>query len=125
MSLFLTGIYSLVKQGFCTVADAVTANSFTAQRALWEAPNELAWVRARAAYEPLWIDKMDFGHVLQAADGADLDDFGMMLMITYTGQDIIDHWIATKDLVGIPNFQQSLSDIVNFGDVSVPASDTT
>ncbi|KAF2178241.1 hypothetical protein K469DRAFT_600190, partial [Zopfia rhizophila CBS 207.26] len=128
MSLFLCGIYSLVKQGFCTSADAVTANSFTAQRRLWDASSALGWDRIRQVYPPYWVTKMNFDSILQEAKGTELDDFGMVMMITYKGQDVVDHWVASTDternLVMEPNFRQSLQTITQFRELgSVVASE--
>ncbi|KAF2277173.1 uncharacterized protein EI97DRAFT_457884 [Westerdykella ornata] len=115
MSLFLTGLYSLIKKGYCTVADEVTANCFTAQRALWEATSELEWARTKQTLSPHWIENMDFTHMLREAEASELDDFGMVLLITYHGQDAIDYWAATKSIVGVPNFHQSLEGVLQFG----------
>lgn len=183
MSIFLSGIYSLVKRGFCTLSDEVTANSFTAQRALWDASSQLEWERAKMTYNPLWVNKMNFDVLLQEAKGSELDDFGMVsnlsrryralpkasdqlwmttsevasecnalviseiyflalfihenstdfsynlqvLMITYKSQDVVDHWLAMtntdRNLVGAPNFHQSLLDMVQFADGSVTSSE--
>jgi hypothetical protein len=95
MSLYLEGAYSLVKQGFCTLGEQVTANSFTAQRRLWETQSQLEWERLKQTFDPYWVSKMDFDHVFQDCRVEELDDFGMALLITYKGQDVVDHWMAT------------------------------
>lgn len=125
MSVFLAGIYSLVKQGFCTLGDQVTANSFTAQRQLWEASGPVEWEQAKLSYNPHWISKMQFDQFLQEGNGNELDDFGLILLITYKGQDVADRWMATtqaeRDVVMDRNFHQSLLDMIQdreYGQVS-------
>jgi len=117
MSFYLEGAYSLAQQGFCTLGKLVTANSFTAQRRLWEARSPLEWERVKQAYNPHWVSKMDFDGVFQDGDGEELDDFGMVLMITYKGQDVVDHWMATRQLqqqlVLETNLHQSLLGVIN------------
>ncbi|KAL1600434.1 hypothetical protein SLS60_006819 [Paraconiothyrium brasiliense] len=54
MSVFLSGIYSLVKHGYCTLGQQVSAHSFTAQRKLWDATGPLEWQRVKENYDPLW-----------------------------------------------------------------------
>ena len=98
MSFFLRGAYSLKKEGFCTFGDDVSANSFTAQRRLWEARSPLEWERIKQAYNPHWVPKMDFDRVIQESTREELDDFGVVLMTTYKGQDVVDHWLATTQL---------------------------
>ncbi|KAF2465456.1 uncharacterized protein BDR25DRAFT_306604 [Lindgomyces ingoldianus] len=126
MSIFLCGIYSLVKRGFCTRADDVTARSFTAQRRLWDATSASQWDRARQLYPPYWVTKMNFDPILQEAKGNELDDFGMVMIITYKGQDTVDNWLAStiseRNLVMDPDFQQSLQTITQFGTHAPPWS---
>jgi hypothetical protein len=121
MSIFLSGIYSLVKNGYCTSSDAVTANNFTAQRMFWDTNSQLEWERARLSCNPYWVSKMDFDHVIQEGKGTELDDFGLVMMIMYKGQDVVDHWLATtsteRNLVMDPHVQRSLMGVMGMGDV--------
>lgn len=98
MSFIVAGVYSLVKLGYCTLGAQVSANSFTAQRHLWEAQSALAWERIKQSYDTYWIPGMNFDHFLEIGRGDELDDFGMMLLIMYKGQDVIDHWLETSEL---------------------------
>lgn len=125
MSLFLSGVYHLVKKGFCTMSEHISANSFTAHRALWDASSELEWNRAKTVNNPHWVYKMNFDHLLQEAKGSELDDFGMIMIITYKSQEVFDHWLATtgadENIIELPNFHQSLMDMVQ----STNASDSS
>jgi len=115
MSVFLIGVYSMVKKGYCTMGDRVTALSFTAQRKLWDTTGPLEWERAKQDYNPFWTPRMNFDHVMRHAKGDDLDDFGMVLLIAYKGQDAVNHWVTTelrRILVTNVDFSQSLIDMV-------------
>lgn len=41
------------------------------------------------------IENMDFTRMLRETEGKERDDFGMVMLITYHGQDAVDHWMAT------------------------------
>ncbi|KAF2116308.1 hypothetical protein BDV96DRAFT_645639 [Lophiotrema nucula] len=125
MSYFLSGIYSLVKQGYCTLSEKVTANSFTAQKELWDCNSALDWERAKQMYKPYWVNRMKFDDLLREGKGTELDDFGMVMMITYKGQDTVDHWLSTsmeRNLVMDQNFHQSLLGMVSYTDVGSVSS---
>ena len=119
MSFFLRGIYSLIKQSFCTVAARVTSYSFTGQQGLWSAQSAFQWEKARQSLPQHWISKMDFEDVLQNAKGHELDDFGIMMMTTYRGQDLVDDWLVStksvRSLVDDPDMFKSLDAVINSG----------
>ncbi|OCK76322.1 hypothetical protein K432DRAFT_270056, partial [Lepidopterella palustris CBS 459.81] len=93
MSLMLRGIYSLVKLGYCMLADSVTANSFTAQQQLWSATSAFQWNQACRECAPLWVHRMNFDGIFQEAKGTEVDDFGIVMMVTYKGKDRVDEWL--------------------------------
>lgn len=113
MSVFLSGIYSLVKLGYCTLGEQVTAHSFTAQRRLWDATNPLEWERVKRSYDPFWTPRMNFNRVITQGSADELDDFGMVMLITYKGQDIVDHWLTLshKSIPAIPDLYQSFREM--------------
>lgn len=127
MSIFLGGIYSLVKKGFCTSSDKVTANSFTAQKRFWDTNSALEWERARQTHNPYWVTKMNFDHVIQDGNGTEVDDFGLVMMIMYKGQDAVDHWLETagieRNFVADMHFQQSLQGVLRSGEDSISSSE--
>jgi hypothetical protein len=126
MSIFLSGIYSLVKNGFCTSSDAVTANNFTAQKRFWDTNSALEWERARQTCNPYWVTKMNFDDVIREGKGTEVDDFGLVMMIMYKGQDRVDHWLETtsveRSFVMDPHFQQSLQGVMHLGNVGSSTS---
>ncbi|KAF2866999.1 hypothetical protein BDV95DRAFT_583347 [Massariosphaeria phaeospora] len=117
MSYMLHGIYSFVKRGYCTMSEKVKSNSFTAQRELWDASSALEWERIKQSHDPHWIHNMDFNAMLQHGRGAELDDFGLLMLITYKGKDITDHWLAATmsdsyaNLIMDPNFHGTVRDM--------------
>ncbi|KAF1977581.1 hypothetical protein BU23DRAFT_452806 [Bimuria novae-zelandiae CBS 107.79] len=110
MSLFLAGIYSLVKTGYCTLGPQISTHSFTAQRKLWDATGALEWERVKAQHDPFWTPGMDFDRVITQGSGDELDDFGMVMLITYKGRDVVDHWLALSQngFPTVPDLHQSL-----------------
>ena len=116
MSSVLTGIYSMVKQGFCSSGDAVTSNNFTAQRRFWDANSALEWDRVRQLYDPYWIVRMNFDQVLQDGKGTEVEDFGLIMMIMCKGLDVVDHWLVEtsteRSFIVDPDFHQSLQGVL-------------
>jgi hypothetical protein len=125
MSFMLLGVYAMVKQGFCTLADQVSANSFTANKVLWDAASALEWDRTRQTSNPLWVPKMKFDSLLQEASGPELDDFAMIMLITCKGQDVTDNWLASmhrvEKFIRAPNLSQSFFDAINDGSYVMPS----
>lgn len=113
MSVFLAGMYSLVKLGYCTLGEQVSSYSFTAQRKLWDATGPLEWERVKQNYDPYWTPSMDFDRFMTKGSGDDLDYFGMVMMVTYKGQDVVDHWLALsqRNLPLVPDLHQSLLEL--------------
>lgn len=93
MSYTLKGMYTLVKNGYCTMGAAVTSLSFTAQRALWAASSMFEWSAAVRDNPPFWCQNMQFDSVLQEGKSWDVDDFGIVMMVMYKGRDRIDEWL--------------------------------
>ena len=67
--------------------------SFTAQRALWEATNVQHWKKAKIERQGFHIQKMEFTQVMETAGVADIDDLGVLMLVTYKGVDGVNDWI--------------------------------
>lgn len=70
--------------------------SFTAQRALWEAKSEQHWLKARMERPGYWVQRMEFGEVLDVGSEArieDLEGLGVLLLVTYKGVEGVNEWI--------------------------------
>lgn len=89
MSLMLQGVYSVVKRGYCCIADAVTSMSFTVQAALWEAGSAYHWEKNH--FE---VNNMDFGELLEKGRRDDVEEIGLLMMATYLELDRVREWSA-------------------------------
>lgn len=98
MSIFLLGIYSLVRTGMCNRGAQMSVLSFTANRRLWHAasPAEFDRLREGREEEQLWIERMEFDSLFRNAKPADLEDFGVIMAIMYRGEDVVGHWTERK-----------------------------
>jgi hypothetical protein len=94
MSLMIRGVYSLVKQGYCTLAPAVSEWSFTAQKGLWTSQNPVEWHTALRSEKDYWIPGMQFNELLQDGAKQDLDEMGMLMAVTYCGRASVEEWLA-------------------------------
>ena len=86
-------MFSIQKQGFCTLVGAVTEMSFTGQKALWEAPTAQHWQKACTEKSRFYAHRMDLEEILLNATLDDLDDMGMLILVTYKGVDGVNEWI--------------------------------
>jgi hypothetical protein len=94
MLLMVQGVYSVVKKGYCCIADAVTGMSFTAQAALWEAGSVNHWEKAFREKDHFDVNRMDFGELLERGRSDDVDEMGLLMMATYLGLDRVREWSA-------------------------------
>jgi len=94
-SLTMRGLYLVLKQGFCTLAPQVTELSFTGQAGLWNAPSAYCWRKAYYQSDHLKITAMNFDDLVSQSKGAGLDDFGLMIMVTFKGVDFVNEWLET------------------------------
>lgn len=94
LSLMIQGIYSVAKRGYCCISDIVTSHSFTAQAALWEARSMYDWERASREMDHFDINMMDFSELLDRGKRSDIEDMGLLMMVTYLGVDRVREWAA-------------------------------
>ncbi|QYS97836.1 Zn(2)-C6 fungal-type domain-containing protein [Trichoderma simmonsii] len=88
----LRGVYSLLKNGYCTLSPLVSQMSFTAQSSLWDARTESDWNRRRRNGKTYFVSCMDFSDIILSGTQDDLDDLGMMMLVTYRGYDSVMAW---------------------------------
>lgn len=94
MSLMLQGVYSVVKRGYCCIADAVTSMSFTVQAALWEAGSAYHWEKVFREKNHFEVNNMDFGELLGKGRRDDVEEIGLLMMATYLELDRVREWSA-------------------------------
>ncbi|KAJ4294941.1 hypothetical protein N0V88_005180 [Collariella sp. IMI 366227] len=95
-SFMIRGIYSMAKQGYCRLGPVVTDMSFTSGSRLWAAKTPGRWQRALGETDPGWISRMDFSEILGRADPGNLDEFGVMMAVTYRGKDVVEEWVERE-----------------------------
>src|SRR5271156_4154957 len=85
-SLMLRGVYLMLRRGYCTFGSQVTLLSFNAHAGLWNAPSAYLWSKQfYGGDKKLEIKQMDFDPIVLGATSAEVDDFGVMMMVTYKG----------------------------------------
>jgi hypothetical protein len=92
-SFMIRGIYAMAKQGYCRLGPVVTDMSFTSGSRPWAAKTPGRWQRAVRETDPGWINRMDFMEMLGRADPGNVDEFGVMMAVTYRGKDVIEDWM--------------------------------
>ncbi|KAF4626680.1 hypothetical protein G7Y89_g11479 [Cudoniella acicularis] len=97
ISKMVQAMFAIQKQGFCTLVPAVTELSFTAQRALWEAPTQQHWKKALAERPSLHVPCMDFTEILLTGTWNDVEDLAMLMLVTYKGIDEVNEWIVKSE----------------------------
>ena len=105
-SLTMRGIYLVLKQGHCTLAPQITQLSFTGKASLWNAPSAYLWQKAYTQDDHLKIKAMNFDDLVYQAKGADLEDFGLMMMVTYKGLDFVNEWLETHNYPLLPSMDE-------------------
>ena len=93
-SYMVRGIYAMARQGHSHLGSVVTDMSFTSCSRLWAATTPGRWKRARETTDPGWISHMDFDQMLSSADPRNVDEFAVMMAVTYRGKDAVEDWMA-------------------------------
>ncbi|KAK4110150.1 hypothetical protein N656DRAFT_714563 [Canariomyces notabilis] len=96
ISFVIRGIYAMAKQGYCRLGPVVTDMSFTSGSRLWAAKTPGQWQRAVNETDPGWVSRMNFSQIVGRADPANVDEFGVMMAVTYRGKDVIEDWMARE-----------------------------
>jgi len=93
-SIMLRGVYLMLRQGYCTLGSQVTVLSFSAHAGLWNAPNAYSWSKQfYGGDKKLEIRQMEFDPVVLGATSAEVDEFGLMMMVTYKGVEYTNEWL--------------------------------
>jgi hypothetical protein len=96
VSRMVQSMFMIVKQGFCTMVEAVTEMSFTGQKALWEAPTAMHWLQACKQKRRFYLDKMGFGELMEKGTLDEVDELGLLMLVCYKGVDGVNEWIVRK-----------------------------
>jgi hypothetical protein len=94
VSRMVQAMFSIQKVGYCTLVAAVTELSFTVQKAFWDAPTAMHWHRAVKEKNRYHAPRMDFTETLSTATLDDVDELGLLMLVTYVGLDGANEWIV-------------------------------
>ena len=89
-------MFMVVKQGFCTMVEAVMEMSFTGQKALWHAPTAVHWQQACKQRKRFYANRMDFRELMEKGDLTEVDELGVLMLVCYKGVDGVNEWIVAK-----------------------------
>ncbi|KAF2840026.1 hypothetical protein M501DRAFT_1002303 [Patellaria atrata CBS 101060] len=96
MSYMIRSVYSIVKSGYCTHEPDISSLSFTAQSGLWAASSAWQWGQAWVEKKRLWISQMDFAALLREAGVGDIEELGLVMLVTYIGETTLNDWLTRK-----------------------------
>ena len=96
ISRMVQAMCMVVKQGYCTMVEAVTEMSFTRQKALWHAPTAVHWQQACKQRKRFYVNRMDFRELMEKGDLSDVDQLGVLMLVCYKGVDGVNEWIVAK-----------------------------
>ena len=96
VSRMAQAMFMVVKQGFCTMVEAVTEMSFTGQKALWHAPTAVHWQQACKQRKRFYVNRMDFQELMEKGDLTEVDELGLLMLVCYKGVDGVNEWIVAK-----------------------------
>jgi hypothetical protein len=94
VSRMVQAMFSIQKLGYCTLVAAVTELSFTVQKAFWDAPTATHWQRAVKEKNRFHAPRTDFTEALSTATLDDVDELGLLVLVTYKGLDGVNEWIT-------------------------------
>jgi Fungal Zn(2)-Cys(6) binuclear cluster domain len=97
-SYMLQGVYSFLKLGCDNVSRKINKMSFTAQKALWNAPSEYHWKEALKEKKHFPVKMNDWDASMDGTKPADLDELGVVLLATYKGMDVTCQWLGRENL---------------------------
>ncbi|KAE8449818.1 hypothetical protein EG329_007295 [Mollisiaceae sp. DMI_Dod_QoI] len=103
VSRMVLAMYSVLKRGFCTYVEKVTELSFTARKGLWDANSAVHWRLATEERDRFYVQRMELNELLQKARLEDVDELGLLMLVTYNGIDGVNEWImrlGSKALLG-------------------------
>jgi hypothetical protein len=99
VSFMLRGIYMFLKQGWDDFSGDVNPLTFTAQSALWNAPSQFQWQEACRECPHFTVAIGNWDSVLGDAQGASLDDLGILMLAILKGLDGLRAQLPSGDWV--------------------------
>ena len=90
----LDGIYTFLKTGWYQPSARLAQLSFTGQVAVWEARSAAEWHETRAQKPWTELKLSSFRDDIKAVFPSDLDELGIIILVSYDGVDIVKEWVG-------------------------------
>ena len=109
----LDGIYTFLKTGWYQPSARLAQLSFTGQVAMWEARSVTEWHETREQKPWIELRFSSFHDDIKAVFPGDLDELGIIILVSYDGIDMVRDWIGDDgrllDKWGLAGGSDSLS----------------
>ena len=90
----LDGIYTFLRTGRYQPSARLSQLSFTGQAAVWEAKSLSEWQETKAQRPWIELNLSNFHEDIKAVFPSDLDDLGIIILVSYDGVDIVKEWVG-------------------------------
>ncbi|KAG6996913.1 Transcription factor gsfR2 [Fusarium oxysporum f. sp. conglutinans] len=93
-SELLDGIYTFLRYGWYQPSARMAKLGFTGQVAIWEARSPAEWHQARGEKPWVELNISSFHDGIKAAFPDDLDQLGIIVLVSYDGVDVLEEWVG-------------------------------
>lgn len=90
----LDGIYTFLRFGRYQPSARMAKLEFTGQVAIWEARSPAEWHQIRGQKPWVEIKILNFHDGIKAAFPDDLDELGIIILVSYDGVDVLEEWVG-------------------------------
>lgn len=90
----LDGIYTFLRFGWYQPSAKMAKRGFTGQVAIWEARSAAEWHQARGEKSWVELNISSFHDGIKAAFPDDLDELGIIILVSYDGVDVLEEWVG-------------------------------
>ncbi|QKD57294.2 uncharacterized protein FOBCDRAFT_241861 [Fusarium oxysporum Fo47] len=90
----LDGIYTFLRFGWYQPSARMANLGFTGQVAIWEARSPAEWHQARGQKPWVELNISSFHDGIKAAFPDDLDELGIIILVSYNGVDVLEEWVG-------------------------------
>jgi hypothetical protein len=90
----LDGIYTFLKTGWYQPSARLAQMSFTGQAAAWDTRSAAEWHKTRAQKPWIELRLSSFHEDIKAVFPSDLDELGIIILISYDGIDMVREWMG-------------------------------
>ncbi|KAH7463346.1 hypothetical protein FOMA001_g18036 [Fusarium oxysporum f. sp. matthiolae] len=90
----LDGIYTFLRFGWYQPSARMAKLGFTGQVVIWEARSPAEWHQARGQKPCVELTISSFHDGIKAAFPDDLDELGIIILVSYDGVDVLEEWVG-------------------------------